>query len=209
MTSRIHSVDNIEIISLKTPHIYSITNDIFFSTVFSLYNIPHTSQDKTIHFEAKSIISLENYLLSHKKLTTEAVLKLIYDIGFIIKTLEKTGNSIFAFSLTDIVMLNGEIFMFVNPSKIVQIKNNEMVLKTPISLTDAFISPEIKLDRLPIKCDLGFTYYSFGLLILYLITNKRYEKFSDEVLTDLRDLSGTKLYYFILRCLQEKHFLYI
>lgn len=216
MTSIIHKIDNIEIISLTKRDTYSITSDVFFSTFFSLYNIPYTSINREIHFECKTIISLENYLLRHKKLSSDAVLKLIYDIGFIIKTLEKTGNSIFAFSLRDIVILNGEIFMFVNPSKIVETKNGEVILRSPIDLTNSFISPEIKIERLPIKCDLGFTYYSFGLLILYLITKKRYslyDQFSDgsgsNILSDLKDLCGTKLYFFILRCLDEKQFLYI
>lgn len=217
MTSLIHKTDNIEINSLRKSHTYSITSDVFFSEVFSLYNIPHTSPNREIiQFEAKSVISLENWLLTHKKLSGDAVLKLIYDIGFIIKTLEKSGTGILAFSLEDIVIINGEIFMFSTPSKIVPIKNGELVLKHPIPLLKSFISPEVKLDKLPIKCDLGFSYHSFGLLVLFLVTQKRYseqDQFSNgsgtDILSDLRELCGTKLHYFILRCIQEKRFLFI
>jgi hypothetical protein len=54
-------------------------------------------------------------------------------------------------------------------------------------------------------------FYSFACLIIYLLTNERYDLLKNDDI--LKPIYNTKMYYFILRCLnnnlQERCFLYI
>jgi hypothetical protein len=158
--------------------------------------------------------------LEHKNLSTDFILKLIYDLGYIIKTLEQQEKCIIGFSLRDIVILNGDTFMFVNTQKIVNVNSaGEGILKSPINLTGSFLHPDVDTNTLPIKFPKGLSNYSFGLFITFLLTNTKTNNIStsynieakkdSSLLSSLNEIYGSKLYYFVLRCLDEKQFLYI
>ena len=148
---------------------------------------------------------------NNKQLTYDKAIKLIYDIGFIIKSLEQKEKAILSFSLDDITVIDENIFFFVNTGKILPILNNEITLKMPISMKQSFLTPDVDWKHLPIKAHFNTGIYSFALLVIYATTKINYQKkINDDFFNPIYQ---TKLYYFLLRCLndnpEERQFLYI
>lgn len=208
----IHSVDSIKITKINDEE-YSISNDPFFTSFFSLYNIPHKRESDLIIFNCKSIQTLEHFIKNSelKRLSYDAMIKLIYDIGFTIKTLEQQQQAILCFGLDDIMVINENIFFFINTGKILPIIKKHITLKNPLYIKKSFLTPDTNWKQLPIKVHFNTGIYSFALLLIYASTNTLYEKgINDDILNPIYQ---TKLYYFILRCLNdnpdERIFLYV
>lgn len=202
-------------------HLYSPQHNEYFSYIFSLYNIPHSFEDDKIAFNCLSIQTFKEYLMHNEFnyiLPYEEVIKFIYDIGILIKSLETYNKFIFCFSLKDIIVINNSIFLFINTNKIVNKTNRSdyIQLNYPISTEKElqFISNKINTDSLPFKCHYSYSYYNLGLMIVYLLTGQMYE--SSENRDDyelLLPYIGTKLHFFLMRCLSDnpndRRFLYI
>ena len=82
----IHSIDTVKIKKIKEKE-FSITYDPFFSFFFSLYKIKYKRENDIIHFECDSFQSLKEFINNSttKRLNYDKTIKMIYDIGFIIK----------------------------------------------------------------------------------------------------------------------------
>lgn len=214
-------------------HLHSEEHNSYFSYIFSLYNIHHSFENYKITFDCLSIQTFEEYLIHNDfnhNLPYEEVIKFIYDIGILIKSLEKHNKFIFCFSLKDIIIIDNSIFLFINTNKIVNKSNKSdyIQLKYPISTEKnlQFISNKINVNFLPFKCHYTYSYYNLGLMIFYLLTGQSYEKnryinYNNKSNNDLNEYNtelllpyvGTKLYFFLMRCLsnieKERCFLYI
>jgi len=208
----IHSVDTINIKKISDNE-YSITSHPFFISFFSLYNIQHKRENDLIIFNCQSINSLQKFIKNSTsdRLSYDDMTKFIYDMGFTIKTLEQQQKAILCFGLDDIMVINGNIFFFINTGKILPIIKKQLTLKVPIDIKKSFLTPDINWKQLPIKSHFNNGIYSFALLLIYTSTKTLYEKgINDEILNPIYQ---TKLYYFILRCLNnnpdERMFLYI
>ena len=208
----IHSIENISIKKIKEGE-YSIDYDSFFTSFFYLYKIGYKRENDLIYFNCNTIQTLKHLInvSEIKKLSYDKTIKLIYDIGFIIKSLEEKKKSILCFSLDDIIVIDEHIFFFINTVKILPILKNEIILKIPIDIKKSFLTPDTDWKHLPIKTHFKTGLYSFALLVINIITNTSYEK--NKIDTILNPIYQTKLYYFILRCLndnpEERLFLYI
>jgi hypothetical protein len=225
------SITNDNYSRFNIQHLYSEHNS-YFSYIFSLYNIPHSFENDKISFECLSIQSFKEYLIHNDftKLPYEEVIKFIYDIGILIKSLEKYNNFIFCFSLKDIIVVNNSIFLFINTNKIVNKSNrsNYIQLNYPISTEKElqFISNKINIDSLPFNCHYSYSYYNLGLMIVYLLSGQMYESESCKENNNNLNMSfkkkndelllpyiGTKLHFFLMRCLSDnsndRRFLYI
>ncbi|MEX0597970.1 MAG: hypothetical protein WD512_15885 [Candidatus Paceibacterota bacterium] len=208
----IHSVDAIKIKKINDRE-YSITNDPFFSSFFSLYNIQHKRENEFIIFNCQSIKTLKEFIKNStvERLSYDAMIKFIYDIGFTIKTLEQQQKAILCFGLDDIMVINENIYFFINSGKILPIIKKQITLKMPLDIKKSFLTPDVNWKQLPIKAHFNTGIYSFALLLIYTSTKTLYEKgINDDI---LNPIFQTKLYYFILRCLNdnpdERMFLYI
>lgn len=214
-------------------HLYSEQHNSYLSYIFSLYNIPHSFENDKITFNCLSIQTFKEYLIHNDlnyNLPYEEVIKFIYDIGILIKSLEKHNKFIFCFSLKDIIIIDNSIFLFINTNKIVNKSNNSeyIQLNYPISNEKdmQFISNKINMNSLPFKCHYSYSYYNLGLMILYLLTGQSYEKnreinYNNKINIDYNEYNtelllpfiGTKLYFFLMRCLNvnenDRCFLYI
>ena len=202
-------------------HLYFENHNSYFSYIFSLYNISHSFENNKIRFNCLSVQSFKEYLINNDfkhNLPYEEIIKFIYDIGILIKSLEKENKFIFCFSLEDFIIINNSIFIFVNTNKIIhkQSKGNYIQLNYPISTEKElqFISNKIDIRYLPLKCHYSYSYYNLALMVIYLLTGKPYESSENrdncELLLPYR---GTRLYFFLLRCLSDDEknrcFLYI
>jgi hypothetical protein len=113
--------------------------------------------------------------------------------------LEKHGFTLLFWQPADISIVNHTYYILNNLQYLVPLhkKNKtQLVLNYPITesvVTTNLIAPELKkMERLPFLTHRSASYYSLGLLCL---TTSQYA---------LEELAGTKLFYFITRCLQPE-----
>lgn len=193
--------------------LYSITYDPYIVFLFNNYNIKFYQKESFIFFECNSLQTLQDFIENngkHNTLTYSNIIKLIYDTGILIKYLEEERRGIFCFSLNDYVVINNNFFLFTNSYKISSIYRNQIILKIPINIHENFLNNDTNFSHLPYKEHYTNSYYSFGLMIFYLLTQERY---SDKTKYILNQYYQTPIYFFLLRCLnaniQERSYLYI
>lgn len=192
---------------------YLIPYDPYIVFIFENYKIDYIkdkNENDYIHFKCESIQSLNEFIINNG-FNYNTIIKLIYDTGILIKNLEEDRRGIFCFSLDDFIVINNNIFLFTNTLKVSSIYRNQITLKIPINKNEQFIDIAINhFSQLPIKGPYTHSYYSFGLMVFYLLTKERY---SEETKSLLNQIYQTPLYYFLLRCLnanpQERYYLYI
>jgi len=159
------------------------------------------------------------HLISYK----ETIL-LIHSLSAQLNSLRKRKITFYTFDLDSVFVINGNIFLILNPDLVMPINNAGLLtFVSPIDKNNAFHCPEIaNYNALPFNCHCNSVYYSFAALIIYCLfdthlprvkrsdgnNNKRSEKHGDNELREERELIlsklyGTKLYWFLLRCLED------
>ena len=210
-----------EFISLKNKDkkIYSIKNNgdngdngdnRYIINFLARNNILISVTNEFITFGVDTISILQN------KLDDKFIEKFIYDIGSQILYLKDEKIAIQYFSIEDIVVINSDIFLFINPNKLfklldkkdIKLEKSDKLIKSytygiidySLIKTDShFIPPELR-EKNPY---LYYTssYFSLAKLILYIFQMQ------------LDTLYYTSLYYFLNRCLEpipeNRIFLYI
>ena len=199
----------------KKPYEFILQYNVYYILFLTRYNIAHSVIDNIIYLKCKKVSTFKEYILKNNiPLNFQIILKIIYDIGYTFKMLDNSKQTIMCFSLDDLIVLDDEIFFYINLEKILQInKNNMIILSSPININneDTFIESRVYHNTIPLKLHYSTGFYSFACLIIYLLTNERYDLLKNDDI--LKPIYNTKVYYFILRCLnnnlQERCFLYI
>ena len=204
---------NIKIKQKEDQYYYTIPYHSYLIFLFHSYNIEYKRENQFIYFQCDTLQTLKEYINNNGengKLNYNDILKLVYDTGILIKNLEEDKMGIFCFSLNDFVVINNNFFLFVNEHKLSNIYKNNLSLTIPIDPSDNFIDLNLNFSHLPIKEYYTISYYSFGLMVFYLLTGERN---SNENINLLNKIYQTPLYYFILRCLntnpKERYYIYI
>ena len=177
----------------------------FLLNVDDKFNLDVSITSSEIIFKAESVESLDKYN-KEKFLKDKYINKFIYDLGSQIMFLKDNNIGILYFSLKDIIIINSNIFLFINPNKLFSIssKDSLQVLSDDKGGVD-FIPPELLENTVESKTtwvrkEVG-SYYSLAKLILYVFN------------LVLDDLYYTKLYFFLNRCLESipknRKFLYL
>ena len=152
---------------------------------------------KILELKVHSFQELSIYVKQKRSyIEYEKVSTIMKDIVEIQKMLEKNNLSISYYDFNDIVVLNDEVFLFINDIKIETIENGEISIRNPISKDKLFLPPKIiEATTLPIVFHYKESYLSLGLLTLKLLTpeNKVLE-FTEEI---REKLYPTKLYWFL------------
>jgi hypothetical protein len=197
----------------QTQFYYTIPYQSYLVFLFQSYNIKHKIENNIICFECDTIQTLNEYIENNgdnRKLNYQKIVKIIYDVGILIKFLEEDKMGIFCFSLDDFIVINNNFFLFVNQFKLSNIYKNNLTLTIPINKSENFIDFNMNFSHLPIKEYFTISYYSFGLMIFNLLTGERNSKENNFL---LNQIYSTPLYYFILRCLnsnpKERYYIYI
>jgi hypothetical protein len=105
----------------KTEKIYTIKNSSlnnYLVNFLSENNLILTLTNDLITFQVDSLESFEN-----KKLDALLLEKFIYDLGYQILYLKDEKLGIKYFSLDDLVIINGNTFLFINPNKLFSLLN--------------------------------------------------------------------------------------
>ena len=157
-------------------------------------------------------------LISYK----EALL-LIHSLSAQLNSLRKRKITFYTFDLDSVFVINGNTFLILNPDLVMPINNAGLLtFVSPIKKNNAFHCPEIaNYNALPFNCHCNSVYYSFAALIIYCLfdTHLPHDKHGDNKRSDsnkrsenelreqreliLSKLHGTKLYWFLLRCLED------
>lgn len=202
-----------EFISLldKQKNLYTITNNIsnkYIITFLSENKLLVSVTNDLITFGADTLKDLSNNL-DINYIDTK---KIIYDVGCQILLLKEEKMGIKYFDIKDIVVINSNIYLFINQNKLYnlldkkhinldkQIKSYEygVIDYSLIKSNSLFIPPEFKK-----KSYIYYTssFYSFAKLILHIFD------------LTLEDITYTSLYYFLTRCLEpipeNRIFLYL
>lgn len=242
----IYHIENINIFNLKNKENisplneiesnYYITYDKYYEDLLNLYKISFeildyaTIKERNIDIPettyisinniTNNITSLKNYIDYNKydvfKIEENVILKILYDVGFIIKLLEREKKSIFSIDINDIIVLNNDTFLFINHTKIVNINKNYISYCKLLNENQLLKLPQILLNNeeelinintLPINVHYTTVYYSFGIFLLDLlycyknisVTNKN----GLSALNSMKKYKYSGLYYFIKRCIEE------
>ena len=156
-------------------------NSIYTLFITTLYNINDICISSLTHITAPLTVDDTTLLAQHLCLQ--------------LNILESTySQSITFIRLSDITVLNNNIFIISNLENIVNLHNktNILLICPSTNFNYKTCAPELlHINSLPTIIHKGASYYSIGLLCLYVLS------------MHLNDIKHTRLFYFITRCLNK------
>jgi len=175
-----------------------------------LTNAFYNSTDKSLYFTAETVTLLKktDLFLSEAK-----CIRMIDTLTRQIKYLETVKYAFYGHSIDDILVVNDEIFININPNTLLPIKEDQISFLSPFIETQ-FMNPEIgNITTLPSKIHYQSSYYSLAALIIYCFLNKelymKVETKGEDLETILKPIFYTKIYWFLKRCLHKRILLLI
>jgi serine/threonine protein kinase len=124
------------------------------------------------------------------------------------------------FNAENIMVVNGNIFLFLDIGLMREVEDEKMTIFTPFTSSDFFFSPELKFaNKLPLVLHYKTSYFSLGCLLLYVLLcydDAFYQEylllgFDSEFIGNIfkkylknHPIKETKLYWLIERCLVEE-----
>ena len=211
-----------KIIFSNTSINYSLLNSIIKTNIIKGSTV--TEDYKSITFQALSVKTLPQYLLylkntqSNNTLDTPKTLKMIYYLSTQLKYLINNENKCFyRYNPDNILVIDESKFVYLSIEDLLKIEpeTENIEINTVISF-DWFVSPEIlKITSIPETVHYKTIYYSLGALIIYSlysinildIRNDHIEEDQEDQIDQIDQIivtiKGTKLYYFLKRCLNE------
>lgn len=171
------------------------------------------SDDYTSLFiNANSIQTLKQYqnqlksINNTRKLNYNTLLQFVKTLSKQIKYLINFEyKSFYAFNTENIIVINESIFIYLS-NELLNIHPNtetiEIIYPFPKNLNSFYISPELyKMDTIPSSIHYKTIYYSLSALAIDQIHENDFE--NDDKIKNLESLKNTKLYFLLLRCLDE------
>jgi len=196
-----------EFIATREKNIYTIPNNAdnkYIITFLSQYDLILSSDDDNfITISANSIETLEEFKKEKDQSNNKELFinKFIYDIGCQILLLKENRIGIKHFNLSDIVVLNSDIFLFINPNMLYKLlSKKEIDISVPEYTHGTFTLDSIDSKSLFLPPEFSeknkyyyytTSYYSFTKLLLHYFNIK------------ISDIEHTSLYFFCNRCLVE------
>lgn len=196
-----------EFIATREKNIYTLPNNInnkYIITFLSQYNLVSSTSDSDdfITITANYIETLENFEKSKDQTDKDIFInKFIYDIGCQILLLKENRIGIKHFNLSDIVVLNSNIFLFINPNMLYNLLDKKTIDESlpeythgtftldSIDSKSLFLPPEFSEKNKYYYYTTS--YYSFAKLLLHYFN------------INIDDIEHTSLYFFCKRCLLE------
>ena len=177
-----------------------------------------TDNYQTLVFRATTVKSLKEFQSSLKETngTTmfphDTSLKMIYSLSTQLQyLLTKTNVCFFKYDPNNIIVIDDDIFVYVSNEDLVKREKDHLCITMPFANNKNmdFLSPELyQLKSIPEKIHYKSIYYSLGLLVVSnILDEENYALGIDNILKDkiLEIAIGkTKLYYFLLRCLDNE-----
>lgn len=200
-----NKIGNTEIKTKNKTHEFKIKDKAIQETVATLLEneeIYVKQSGEILYVENAGLKTMVQYLKYKKNfIEYKDICKLVRDIVYLEKRLEEKNKCITYYNLQDIVVINENLFLFLNDTKLSNIEEGNLKITFPIDKKEEFIYPEIRnSDSIPIIVSYKASYYSLGLLVLRLLLP---EKKDAVVLYDKINelLYPTALYWFLVSVL--------
>jgi len=156
-------------------------------------------------FYAKNVCSLRELLSQRReKLQYFEGVKMAQCIGQQLFYLEKYAHTFSWFNLDHIIVIDGSSFLCIGLEQLMSIDAfGRIWFTTPFSLKLPHIAPEIqRLKTLPSYVTYKAAYYSLGSLITFCLAED--DENSTKIQLRLEFIADTKLYWFLLRCIDNE-----
>ena len=172
-------------------------------------------------FKAKNVETLKSLLKQKKEKLSYYHCKLLFlDMAKTIEHLETLDLGIISLDLNDIIMVEFQdnknmrstsddtkavtYFFYLNIDKFVELRNENLVINRPVNKSNLFISPEVKqIKHFPSTIKKQSTYYCLALLLCHCFSKITKNMDYDKLIKHLEMIKETKLYWAILRCLEQ------
>jgi len=120
--------------------------------------------------------------------------------------LESETKCFYNFDPDNILVVDDCKFLYLSTEHLKDIKNNNLYVYNPIKKSIGYLSPELhNVSSIPIIIHYKTIFYSLGLFIINNLVDELTSNDTQEVLMDcIVHIRGTKLYYFLERCLQDE-----
>ena len=149
-----------------------------------------------VYSDFNEVVLLEDMIDTFNHKTSEILMSNLVNL---ILYLEEQKYTLSSISVSDIVIIDKIHFVFMNSSHVVPIVNNYISITSPLEKSE-FLSPELKqLKSIPSKIYFTSCYYSLAKLVFYALFKVNYYTDSKE----LKKIYYSKLYFFLLRCLNQ------
>ena len=187
-------------------------------------------------FEAAAVLTVRQYLARCQHATELYVaLRLVHDLGRQMQALLSAGRGIACFSPDDVLVIthrdsdafahsdDGALsdaqldpqFLFLNDRLVFEVDDSDgaLLIDRALHAADAFLPPEL-VGQIKDKAQVHFkaAYYSAAQLVIHFLLNVDVSPETD-LNECLQPIKGTKLYWFLLRCLNrtpsERKYIYI
>ena len=160
------------------------------------------NNDKKLTIKATSIKPLSIFIKEHGGMIPyDSAIEMLFDLGNQLQTLERFYMGIPFIDISDVIVVNDKNFFYLNDSKIIDIKNQQIEIDVPYKKS-MFFSPELKnISSLPAYISYKSGFYSLALLVIYCLLNKNAD--NTNKLNILAPLNTSKLYWALLRMLEN------
>ena len=128
--------------------------------------------------------------------------KFIYDIGCQLMFLKENRLGVKYISPTDIVIINSNIFLFINPNMLFELLNKKHIaINKPINSYEYGIVERSSVD---LNSTIAPEFLGDYDYIYYTCSFYSFAKLFQEIFNlDVEDLVATSVYYFLKRCLEK------
>jgi len=134
-----------EFITSDKKNIYNISNNVnnkYIITFLSQYGLISSITDTNITINVSSIEKLEEFNKNNTSKKEIYINKFIFDIGCQILLLKENHIGIKHFNLSDIIVLNSNIFLFINPNMLYKLLSKKDIDKSLPEYTHGIFSLE-------------------------------------------------------------------
>lgn len=147
------------------------------------------------------------------KMSYKEAILMIHSLSSQLNELRRNRLSFYLVDLDNVFVINGNVFLMMDPEFVLPMNPSGLLtFIKPFDDRREFYCPEMaKCNALPFHCHCNNVYYSFATLVLYCLFEQRLPYPEETALARWRanredilcKLYGTKLYWFLLRCLEE------
>ena len=170
-----------------------------------------TESEKNTTYTLKlSSVQTLPQLLAHTEnvLHYQDCLSLTRTLGNQMSFLERHKKTIVSFDMTDIIVINQDLFLYMDFDGVYDIQDdNTILIDTPLK-PSLFFSPEArKITALPSVIHKNTWIYSLAVIVGFSLTNNPFMYTHHTIeshKSTLEMIEDTSLYFCLLRCLQNK-----
>ena len=201
----IYEIENIKITKEKNGN-FLIKSDVdidIWPILTEFFTLTEINSENGKEIKADKIESLKTLLKNNeKKLDYMVTLNLLYSLEKMKIVLEKSNLMFTNIDIDDIVVIDSSKFLFINMNKVFTYENEEITVERIIKKSD-FVPKEMSKKEVPLKINIRAVYYNIGSLLTYCILNTVIKE-KDDIEEKLWPIYYTKLYWFLLRCLDKE-----